>query len=88
MRDAALGHFDAVLVYKLDRFGRSVRHCLDGVAALQAHGVRFLAVSQSIDPVTQAAMLLTGRAHHTQVARVSDNSARNARDNTGLNGAR
>ena len=49
MRDAALRRFDAVLVYKLDRFGRSVKNCLDAIAALQAHGVRFLAVSQSID---------------------------------------
>ena len=49
MRDAALRRFDAVLVYKLDRFGRSVRNCLDGIAALGAHGIRFLAVSQSID---------------------------------------
>ena len=49
MRDAALRRFDAVLVYKLDRFGRSVRNCLDAIAALGAHGVRFLAVSQSID---------------------------------------
>jgi DNA invertase Pin-like site-specific DNA recombinase len=49
MRDAALRRFDAVLVYKLDRFGRSVRNCLDGIAALGSHGVRFLAVSQSID---------------------------------------
>jgi putative DNA-invertase from lambdoid prophage Rac len=48
-RDAALRRFDAVLVWKLDRFGRSVRHCLDGIEALRAHGVRFLAVSQSID---------------------------------------
>jgi putative DNA-invertase from lambdoid prophage Rac len=49
MKDAALRRFDAVLVYKLDRFGRSVRNCLDGIAALGSHGVRFLAVSQSID---------------------------------------
>ena len=49
MRDAALARFDAVLVWKLDRFGRSVRNCLDGIEALRAHGVRFLAVSQSID---------------------------------------
>jgi len=49
MQDAALRRFDAVLVYKLDRFGRSVRNCLDGIAALGSHGVRFLAVSQSID---------------------------------------
>src|SRR5579863_3381742 len=49
MHDSALHRFDAVLVWKLDRFGRSVRHCLDGIEALRSHGVRFLAVSQSID---------------------------------------
>jgi DNA invertase Pin-like site-specific DNA recombinase len=49
MTDAALRRFDAVLVWKLDRFGRSVRNCLDGIESLRAHGVRFLAVSQSID---------------------------------------
>ncbi len=49
MHDASKRGFDAVLVYKLDRFGRSVRNCLDGIEALRAHGVRFLAVSQNID---------------------------------------
>ena len=49
MKDAALCRFDAVLVWKLDRFGRSVRNCLDGIESLRSHGVRFLAVSQSID---------------------------------------
>jgi putative DNA-invertase from lambdoid prophage Rac len=49
MKDAALRRFDAVIVWKLDRFGRSVRNCLDGIEALRTNGVRFLAVSQSID---------------------------------------
>jgi putative DNA-invertase from lambdoid prophage Rac len=49
MQDASLRRFDAVLVWKLDRFGRSVRNCLDGIESLRSHGVRFLAVSQSID---------------------------------------
>jgi putative DNA-invertase from lambdoid prophage Rac len=49
MKDAGLRRFDAVLVWKLDRFGRSVRNCLDGIEALRGFGVRFLAVSQSID---------------------------------------
>src|SRR5712692_11920979 len=49
MQDASRRTFDAVLVYKLDRFGRSVRNCLDGIEALRAPGVRFLAVSQNID---------------------------------------
>ena len=49
MHDASRRAFDVVLVYKLDRFGRSVRNCLDGISALRSHGVRFLAVSQNID---------------------------------------
>jgi putative DNA-invertase from lambdoid prophage Rac len=49
MHDAALHQFDIALVWKLDRFGRSVRNCLNGIESLRAHGVRFLAVSQSID---------------------------------------
>jgi putative DNA-invertase from lambdoid prophage Rac len=49
MKDAALRRFDAVMVWKLDRFGRSVRNCLDGIESLRGNGVRFLAVSQSID---------------------------------------
>jgi len=49
MQDASKRTFDAVLVYKLDRFGRSVRNSLDGIEALRAHGVRFLAVSQNSD---------------------------------------
>jgi putative DNA-invertase from lambdoid prophage Rac len=49
MHDAGRRAFDVVLVYKLDRFGRSVRNCLDGISTLRSHGVRFLAVSQNID---------------------------------------
>ncbi len=49
MRDASQRRFDVVLVWKLDRFGRSVRKCLDGIESLRVHGVRFLAVSQGID---------------------------------------
>jgi putative DNA-invertase from lambdoid prophage Rac len=49
IRNAALAKFEVCCVWKLDRFGRSVRNCLDGIETLRAHGVRFLAVSQSID---------------------------------------
>ncbi len=49
MRDAAMRRFDAVLVWTLDRFGRSVKNCLDGIQGLAAPGIRFMAVSQSID---------------------------------------
>lgn len=49
MHEAALRRFDVAMVWKLDRFGRSVKNCVDGIQALTSHGVRFLAVSQSVD---------------------------------------
>ena len=49
MADARERRFDAVIVWKLDRFGRSIRHLLDAVELLTSFGVRFLAVTQGID---------------------------------------
>jgi DNA invertase Pin-like site-specific DNA recombinase len=49
MRDAAQRKFDAILSWKLDRFGRSLLHCKTALQQLQAHGVRFIATSQNID---------------------------------------
>ncbi len=49
MRDARLRKFDAVLVWKLDRFGRSLVNCVAGIQELAALGVRFMAVSQGLD---------------------------------------
>jgi putative DNA-invertase from lambdoid prophage Rac len=49
MTDAAKRLFDVVLVWKLDRFGRSVLHLNQQLASLNASGVRFIAVSQALD---------------------------------------
>jgi DNA invertase Pin-like site-specific DNA recombinase len=49
MKDARLRKFDAVLVLKLDRFGRSLIHCVSGIQELAGLGVRFIAVSQGMD---------------------------------------
>jgi DNA invertase Pin-like site-specific DNA recombinase len=49
MRDAAEHRFDAVVVYKLDRLGRSVLNLSQSLALLDSYGVRFIAVSQGID---------------------------------------
>jgi DNA invertase Pin-like site-specific DNA recombinase len=49
MADARLHRFDVVLVWKLDRFGRSLVHCVAGIQELQRLGVRFVAVTQNID---------------------------------------
>ena len=49
MADAAKHNFDCVLVYKLDRFGRSVLNLSQSLATLDSYGVRFIAISQGID---------------------------------------
>jgi putative DNA-invertase from lambdoid prophage Rac len=49
MGDARLRRFDAVLVWKLDRWGRSVAHCVRSIQELVSLGVRFLAATQNID---------------------------------------
>ncbi len=49
MRDANMKRFAAVIVWKLDRFGRSVSQLVQNVRRLDELGVRFLVPSQSID---------------------------------------
>ena len=49
MRDASRRRFDAVLVWKLDRWGRSVAHSIQRIQELIALDIRFLAVTQNID---------------------------------------
>lgn len=49
MADARLRKFDIVLVWKLDRFGRSLQQLLDNISTLDSLGVRFICPSQGID---------------------------------------
>ena len=49
MADARRRKFDAVIVWKLDRFGRSLVHCVSGIQELASLGVRFIATSQGLD---------------------------------------
>lgn len=49
MKDANMKRFAAVIVWKLDRFGRSVRQLVSNIQRLDELGVRFLVPSQSID---------------------------------------
>ena len=49
MAAGARRELDCVLVWKIDRFGRSVLHLSQQLAALTSYGVRFIAVSQAID---------------------------------------
>jgi len=49
MADARLHKFDVVVVWKLDRFGRSVIDLVGKLRELESYGVRFIAASQGID---------------------------------------
>src|SRR5215469_13190441 len=49
MQDARRRRFDAVAVWKLDRWGRSLAHLVQSVQELSGLGVRFVAVTQNID---------------------------------------
>lgn len=49
LKAARTGKVDAVLVWKLDRFGRSALDVLANIRALSDAGVRFVATSQGLD---------------------------------------
>ena len=49
MADATSRKLDVVLCWKLDRFGRSLRDCLNNIGELETSGVRFIAVTQGLD---------------------------------------
>jgi DNA invertase Pin-like site-specific DNA recombinase len=41
--------FDCLLVWRLDRFGRSLVDCLNNIRTLEENSVRFIAVTQGLD---------------------------------------
>jgi len=49
MKHAGEHQFDCVVVWKLDRFGRSVLNLVEGLNKLASAGVLFIATTQSID---------------------------------------
>lgn len=56
MADARLRKFDVLLVWKLDRFGRSLQQLVTNIQTLDSLGVRFIAVTQGIDTDKQNPM--------------------------------
>jgi putative DNA-invertase from lambdoid prophage Rac len=49
MEDARLRKIDVVLVWKMDRFGRSMKDLIANLLLLDGYGVRFIALTQGID---------------------------------------
>jgi len=58
MSDAHRRRFDAILVWKLDRFGRSLRHLVNALAELEARGVAFVSLRDNLDLSTPAGRLM------------------------------
>ena len=52
MADAHLRKFDAVIVWKFDRFARSVSHLLRALETFKALGIEFVSLSEQMDTST------------------------------------
>ena len=65
--DQALSHLragDTLVVYKLDRLGRSVPHLVETVTSLQQRGIEFKSLTEQIDTSTSGGKLV----FHTMAA--------------------
>jgi DNA invertase Pin-like site-specific DNA recombinase len=58
MADACQRRFDAILVWKVDRFGRSLRHLVNSLAELGALGVAFVSLRDNLDLTTPSGRLM------------------------------
>src|SRR4051812_14673627 len=54
MRDVERGyrHFDAICVWKFDRFARSTTHLLRALETFQGHNIAFVSLTESVDTST------------------------------------
>jgi DNA invertase Pin-like site-specific DNA recombinase len=58
MQDAHRRKFDSVIVWKFDRFARSVSHLLRALETFNALGVHFVSLSESLDTSTPAGKMV------------------------------
>jgi DNA invertase Pin-like site-specific DNA recombinase len=58
MSDARRCRFDAVLVWKIDRFGRSLKHLVNSLADLSAYGIAFVSLRDNLDLSTPSGRLM------------------------------
>lgn len=60
MQGARRRQFDAVVVWKFDRFGRSLKHLLDSLEDFHALGIDFISLTEGVDTTTPTGQLLFG----------------------------
>jgi DNA invertase Pin-like site-specific DNA recombinase len=58
MADAKQRRFDAVCVWKLDRFGRSLRHLVNALADIESLGISFVSLKDNLDLSTPSGRLM------------------------------
>lgn len=58
MRLAQARKLDVIAVWKLDRFGRSLRHLVDALAELKAVGCAFVSLRDNLDLTTPAGRMM------------------------------
>jgi DNA invertase Pin-like site-specific DNA recombinase len=59
--EQALSHLrkgDTLIVWRLDRLGRSLRHLIDTITALDARGIGFRSITEAIDTTTSGGKLV------------------------------
>jgi DNA invertase Pin-like site-specific DNA recombinase len=58
MKDARKRRFDVVLVWKFDRFARSLKHLIESLDEFSAMGIDFVSYTEGVDTTTPAGQLL------------------------------
>ncbi len=75
MKAARNHRFDCLLVWKLDRFARSVEHLLSALAEFNHLGIRFISVSDQVDtnsPMGKAMFTLIGAMAELESSLISE----------------
>jgi DNA invertase Pin-like site-specific DNA recombinase len=58
MADAHRRHFDIVLCWKIDRFGRSLKHLVNALADLDSYSIAFVSLRDNLDLSTPSGRLM------------------------------
>lgn len=58
MRDARRRKFEVILVWKFDRFARSLRHLIDSLDEFRSLGIHFISYTEGIDTTTPSGELV------------------------------
>jgi DNA invertase Pin-like site-specific DNA recombinase len=58
MADACRRRFDTLLCWKVDRFGRSLKHLVNSIADLDSYGVAFVSLHDNLDLGTPSGRLM------------------------------